>query len=148
MVMKSFRPYGVNVPNRKGGRLIYDNGPRMLGGWIPFSTPQIHKQFKLKEDIAPGTPVMLSIAVVCDGERPVIGINGIGVDLSAVKKRTIETIHLPATYPEDGIFHFAFTEDIFPVLDTQRCYGRTYDKNGIAMQEEMVISLSTNGPAK
>ena len=148
ILMKTFRPNGVNVPTRKGGRLIYDNGPRMLGGWIPFSTPQIHKQFKLKEEIAPGTPVMLSIAVVCDGERPVIGINGVGIDLSAVKKRSIETINLSATYPENGIFYFAFTENVYPVLDTQRSYGRTYDQNGIAMKEEMVVSLITNGPEK
>ncbi|MBQ9772791.1 MAG: glycosyltransferase family 39 protein [Lentisphaeria bacterium] len=148
MIMKAARPNGVNVPNRTGGRLIYDNGPRMLGGWMPFSTPLIHKQFKLKEKIEPGTPVTLSIAVACVGSRPVIGINGIGVDLSAVRKNSIEMIHLPAKYPEDGIFRFAFTEDVFPVLDTQRSYGRTYDKDGVPMKEEMVVSLSTNGSKK
>ena len=115
---------------------------------MPFSTPLIHKQFKLKEKIEPETPVTLSIAVACVGDRPVIGINGIGIDLSAVRKNSIEMIHLPAKYPEDGIFRFAFTEDVYPVLDAQRSYGRTYDKDGVPMNEEMVISLSTSGSKK
>jgi len=147
-VMKAVRPDGVNVPNRKGGRLIYDNGPRMLGGWMAYSAPELNKKFVLKEEIKPGTPVIVSVAVVCAEVRPVIWLNGVGVDLSAVKKNTIETIHLPTQYPEDGIFRFAFSEKLFPVLDSQRSYGRTYDQRGVPMQEEMVVSLSTTGPAK
>ncbi|MBR2441329.1 MAG: glycosyltransferase family 39 protein [Lentisphaeria bacterium] len=146
IIMRTVRPYGVNVPNRKGGRLIYDHGPRVLGGWLPFSTPLLHKKFKLKEELAPGTPVTVSVAVVAMGDRPVITVNGIGVDLSAIKQRSIEMVHLPVPYPGDGIFRFSFTENLSPVLDIQRSYGRTYDRKGIPMNEEMVVSLSTNGP--
>ena len=54
-------------------------------------------------------------------------------------------IHIPVPYPGDGIFRFGFTENLSPVLDTQRSYGRTYDREGVPMNEEMVVSLSTNG---
>lgn len=149
MIMRTVRPDGVNVPNRKGGRLIYDNGPRILGGWIiAGNTPQLSKKFALKEEIKPGTPVIVSIVVVCAEERPVIYLNNVGVDLSAVRKNSIETIHLPALYPEDGIFRFAFSQQLYPVLDTQRSYGRTYDHNGAPMLEEMVVSISTDGRVK
>ena len=115
---------------------------------MAYSTPSLHKKFALKEPIAPGTKVTLSIAVVAMEERPVIFVNGVGVDLSAIKKGSIEMIHLPAVYPADGIFRFAFSEKLVPFLDVQRSYGRTFDHRGVAMDEEMVVSLSTAGQAK
>ena len=149
ILMKKFRPDGINVPNRKGGRLIYDHGPGEFGGWMPFRTPFLFKKFALKEPINPGTEVMISIAVyINNGSRPVISLNGTGVDLSAVKKGRLEFIHLPTRYPENGIFQFAFSESTIPIIDAQRSYGRTFDERGRKMQEEMVVMLSTMGPAK
>lgn len=148
IIMRQIRPNGINVPNRKGGRLIYDHGPRVLGGWMAYSSPLLHKKFALKEQISPGTKVTLSIAVIAMEERPVIAVNGVAVDLSAIRKGTLEMIHLPVLYPADGIFRFTFSEKLAPFLDIQRSYGRTFDQRGVAMNEEMVVSLSTTGQTK
>ena len=115
---------------------------------MPYSTPAIYKKFKLKEAIEPGTMVTISAAVVASGEYPVITVNGVGIDLSAIRKGSIEMIHLSVPYPGDGIFRFAFSGNLYPVLDIQRSYGRTYDRKGVPMNEEMVLSLSTTGQQK
>ena len=65
--MRAIRPDGVNVPNRLGGRLIYDHGPRILGDWQPVRARCLFKEYKLQEPITAGSRIKVSIAVVCGG---------------------------------------------------------------------------------
>ena len=147
-IMRAIRPDGVNVPNRLGGRLIYDHGPRILGDWQPVRARCLFKEYQLQEPITAGSRIKLSIAVVCGGGRPIIGVNGLYVDLSAVPKGTVQMIHLEVPYPGDNVFRVEFTENLFPVVDLQRAYGRTYDYRGAPIDAELAMSISTFGKEK
>ena len=82
------------------------------------------------------------------GGRPIIGVNGLYVDLSAVPKGTVQMIHLEVPYPGDNVFRVEFTENLFPVVDLQRAYGRTYDYRGAPIDAELAMSISTFGKEK
>ena len=146
-IMRLVRPHGIDVPNRTGGRLIYDNGPRLQGGWQPAVAESLFKTFSPKNPIPAGEKVKLTIPVVCrnTGERPIIRINDLVLDLSHLRKEVLDTVQVEIPYPEDRFFRIALSENVCIFLDLQRAYGRTFDKNGLSLNSELVISISTVG---
>ena len=85
-MMRMIRPAGVQVPNRAGGVLFYDNGPQFHGGWQPVRTSRLFKRFVPEKQIPAGEKVRISLALVCGPGTPVLGINGAFLDLSGLRR--------------------------------------------------------------
>lgn len=140
-ILKTVRPYGVQVDVPGKGLLIYDHGPMSFGGWNIVKGNTFKKKFALKKNYEGNAAFSIALLKTPEPQRAMISINGQQrmLDDMLPGKMAFLTFDLP--YPADGVFNIELYGPLQAVADLQRDYGRTFASDGSPLPYELLAKI-------